>query len=84
MAVAYTEGDLRGITEILCRLLSKDRVSVEADGDIYQMGFTSIMVLPLLVELEESFHVVIPDAEFMEARTVRALAELIGQLRPGS
>jgi acyl carrier protein len=58
--------------------------SVDVDDDIYHVGLTSIQVLPLLVELEHSFQVMVPDADFMEARTVRALGQLIGRLRGSS
>jgi acyl carrier protein len=84
MATEYAERDLQVITEILSRLLNEESVSVNVDEDIYQAGLTSIMVLPLLVELEESFQVVIPDTQFMEARSARALARLVAQVRNSS
>jgi acyl carrier protein len=80
MAIENAERDLQVIKEILCKLLCKESVSVNVDEDIYQAGVTSIMTLPLLAELEDSFQVLIPDIEFTEARTARELARLIGQL----
>jgi acyl carrier protein len=73
------ERDLEALKEILCRLLSRERI-VE-DEDIYQAGLTSIMVLPLLAEIEDTFQLTVPDADFLNARTPRALAQMIQQLR---
>ena len=73
------ERDLEALKEILCRLLSREN-SVE-DEDIYQAGLTSIMVLPLLAEIEDTFQLTVPDADFLNARTPRALAQMIQQLR---
>ena len=73
------ERDLETLKEILCRLLS--RGSIVEDEDIYQAGLTSIMVLPLLAEIEDTFQLTVPDADFLNARTPRALAQMIQQLR---
>ena len=81
MGKVYTEQDLGTLKEILCRLLSLE--SILEDQDIYQAGLTSIMVLPLLAEIEDTFQLTIPDADFLDARTPRALAQTIHQLRGG-
>jgi acyl carrier protein len=73
------ERDLEALKEILCRLLSRE--SIVEDEDIYQAGLTSIMVLPLLAEIEDAFQLTVPDADFLNARTPRALAQMIQQLR---
>ena len=52
------EQDIQTIKEMLCRLLGHD--SIDDDGDIYEAGLTSIMVLPLVSEIEESFGLTIP------------------------
>jgi acyl carrier protein len=54
--------------------------SIEPDKDFYEAGLTSVMALPLLMELEERFGVSIPDDKFVEARTPRALHHLITEL----
>jgi acyl carrier protein len=74
--------DLQALTGILSRLLVLDTVG--EDEDIYRAGLTSILVLPLLSELEETFSVKIPDVEFLEARTPRDLASMIARLRGNS
>lgn len=81
MAMECKGRDLQMIAEILGRILDRESTSIDVEEDMYQAGLTSIMVLPLLVELESSFQIMIPDAEFIEARTPSALARLIGQLR---
>jgi acyl carrier protein len=79
MQKEYTEQDLGTLMEILGRFLN--RTSIVEDEDIYHAGLTSIMVLPLLAEIEDTFQLTIPDAEFLNARTPRALAQMIQQLR---
>jgi acyl carrier protein len=49
------------------------------EQDFYEAGVTSIMALPLLMELEAAFNVSIPDQDFINARTPLALAELIAR-----
>jgi acyl carrier protein len=79
MQKEYAEQDLETLKEILGRFLSHE--SIVEDEDIYQAGLTSIMVLPLLAEIEDTFQLIIPDADFLNARTPRALAQMIQRLR---
>jgi acyl carrier protein len=79
MQEEYAEQDVETLKEILCRLLGRE--SIVEDEDIYEAGLTSIMVLPLLAEIEDTFKLTIPDADFLNARTPRTLAEIIHQLR---
>jgi acyl carrier protein len=79
MAVDYDEEDLKSVMEITCRILDKE--TSPADEDLYEAGLTSIMVLPLLADLESVFQLTIPDADFLDARTPRALAQMIHRLR---
>lgn len=55
--------------------------AVGPDDDFYAAGFSSINALELLLGLEESFGVSVPDDKFIEARTPRALLQMITQLR---
>lgn len=75
----YDEQDLSKIKEILNQLLSQERIG--DDENIYEAGVTSIMVLPLLSEIEDKFGVTIPDSEFLDAKTPRSLAQVVQQLR---
>lgn len=57
--------------------------SIGPDDDIYAAGFSSIRAHQLLIELEETFQVSIPDdSRFPSARTPRALHGLIQELTP--
>ena len=71
--------DLEKIKEILRTLLAEQILN--DDDDIYEAGLTSIMVLPLLSEMEQNFGLAIPDAEFLDAHTPRALAAMVQRLR---
>jgi acyl carrier protein len=54
---------------------------IRPEGDFYDAGVTSVQSLPLLMELETRFEVVIPDERFIAARSARQLCELIGEIR---
>lgn len=69
------EQDIDKIKQILHTLLNKK--NIEDDEDIYEAGLTSIMALPLLCEIENTFGLVVPDSEFLEAHTPRALAQMV-------
>jgi acetyltransferase-like isoleucine patch superfamily enzyme len=47
------------------------------DEDFYDAGLTSIMVLPLLVDIEQQFGVTFLESDLLDARTGRGLAMLI-------
>jgi acyl carrier protein len=51
---------------------------IQPDQDIYEAGVTSVMALPLLLELEEKFSATISDDQFIVARTPRQIAALVG------
>lgn len=54
------------------------------DADIYTAGFASTDALELLVELEDLHGVVIPDGDFIAARTTMDLARLVETLQTGT
>jgi acyl carrier protein len=51
------------------------------DEDFYDAGFTSLRSLELLLQLEAEWAVSIPDEEFVAARTVRSLGEMIARVK---
>ena len=57
---------------------------IAPDEDFYDAGFTSLRSLELLLQLEAEWDVSIPDEEFIAARSVRSLGELIARLKEGS
>lgn len=73
-ARATSAGSLDDVLEIVRRALGADVGPAE---DFYDAGMTSIMTLPLLVEIEQRFGVTIPEYEFSDARTAQELAACI-------
>lgn len=67
-AVLNAIRDVTGVSQLL------------PDQDFYDAGVTSVQALPLLLELEDRFHVTIPDDQFVAARSARRLSEMIQDL----
>jgi acyl carrier protein len=67
--------EIARITQVVCQLGSLKQLG--ADEDIYVAGLSSIQALSLLLELESAFSVQLPDTEFVRARTVRQLHEIV-------
>jgi acyl carrier protein len=74
-----SQSDLERIKEILSQLLGQEIIG--DDENFYAAGLTSIMVLPLLSEIEASFELKIPDTEFLDAHTPRELLKLVQRLK---
>ena len=74
--------DLDRIVTIVQTTGKLDRIG--ATADFYDAGFSSINALQLLMELEETFGVTIPDEEFVTARTCESLHSLIARLTQGA
>ena len=72
--------DLGTILEMISRIGSVGG-GLKPDQDFYEAGFTSVMALPLLMEMEEQFQVSIPDDRFIQARTARALHQVVADLK---
>lgn len=71
----------RRIRVIVARLgKHTDPDALSADADIYrQLGIVSSGALELLLSLEDELDVRLSDAEFNEARTIRALGALVAR-----
>ena len=71
------------IREIVARVAkSDDPAGLSAEADLYRdLGVKSTAALDLLLSIEEEFEVSIPDDSFADARSIRALAELVGDLQ---
>ena len=61
--------------QVVCQLGSIAKL--EPDEDIYVAGLSSIQALSLLLELEGTFDVQLPDTEFVQARTARQLLQIV-------
>ncbi len=72
---------LQEVTEVVCRIVGIQQL--HPDENFYDAGVTSIMVLPLLTEVEDRFQISIPQEAFLNACTCRSLsvqiADLIGR-----
>ena len=79
MSSATNTDVLPGVLEIVAKI--GDLKDLAPDQDYYDAGIASVVALPLLLELEERFHVAIPDDRFIAARTARELEKLIVELR---
>jgi acyl carrier protein len=71
---------LSRVTEVLSRVVAGLR-NLSADQDYYDAGFSSLMALTLLMEIEDRFQVTIPDQRFIDARTARSLAQVISEVK---
>jgi acyl carrier protein len=47
------------------------------DDDVFEAGFSSVRSLELLIRLEDTFNVSIPDDHYISCRTPRALYEVL-------
>ncbi len=73
---------LEQVVEIVCRI--GELPALDPDLDVYEAGLESVRALEVLLELETAFGVSIPDAEFVEHRTARRLADLAVRLQQGA
>ena len=73
--------DIDKISGLVCNLAHI--AELNPDDVIYDVGFTSMAALQLLIEMETEFDVTIPDDRFIAARTVRELYNLVDELREG-
>lgn len=69
---------IEAVTHVVTQFLGIDHL--DPDDDFYEAGVTSIMTLPLLIELEDRFRISIPQDRFLESPTIRTLAAEIDQL----
>jgi acyl carrier protein len=76
-----SSGELAAILDTVNRIGGFQ--TTDPDSDFYDAGLTSVMALPLLLELETQFGVSIPDDRFISARTARDLQQIIFDLRKG-
>lgn len=70
-----TEPTLEDIARLLSTIGGIDVIG--GDDDFYNAGFSSIGSLELLMQLESRWSISLPDDEFVEARTPRALLALV-------
>ena len=69
------------LRQILCEMASLPSDFDEKANLYSELGVASIQAMQLLMELEERYHVSLPDDEFVEARSLESLSMLIHKLR---
>ena len=74
-----TDAELTSVIDVIGEVTSV--TGLDPDQEMYDAGVTSIMALPLLMELETRFAVTIPDDSFISARTPRELYQIIMTLK---
>jgi acyl carrier protein len=72
-------GRVRTVVARVAKLGSGEALDAEADL-FREVGVESTAALDLLLSLEEEFSISIPDDQFGDARTLRALTELAEKL----
>ena len=70
--------DINSVIAVVTRVGNIPEVG--PDQDIFEAGVSSVDALELLLELESTFGVSIPDEEFIAARTPRAIYEMVMRL----
>ena len=70
---------LSGVIEVI--VATGNLKGLEPDEDFYDAGISSVMSLPILLDLEDRYGVSLPDDRFISARSPRALAEIIADLK---
>jgi acyl carrier protein len=74
--------DIESVTAVITRVGGVPAIAPEQD--IFEAGVASVDALQLLLELESSFDVAIPDDEFIAARTPQAILDLVRRLGAGA
>jgi len=75
----------QALTRVMTLVRETGRIGdITPDEDFYDAGFTSLRSLELLLQLEAEWDVSIPDEEFIAARSVRSLGDLIIRLKEGA
>lgn len=73
------EVSLDHIAAVVCRVGGIEHVG--PDDDYFDAGLSSVRALELLIELETVCGVTIPDDEFVAARTVRTLCNVVAHIK---
>jgi acyl carrier protein len=59
------------VKDLIAQTCEVDRASISDAGHLLAYGLDSVRAIDLLVSLEESFHVTIPEREAVRLKTVR-------------
>jgi acyl carrier protein len=79
MSTMFLSDQLTHVTTIVCA--AGNLSYIDPDEDFYDAGVSSITALRLLMDLEDAFGISMPDDRFINARTPRALFEIVADLQ---
>lgn len=79
MATVAAVDELR---EIYRKVLRVDELDV--DDELPELGVQSILVIQIAMAVQERLQVELPLETFLRARTLRAIADAVGQAREGA
>lgn len=69
------------LLDIISRKLGIEKSEIDVDADIYDvLGADSLEAVDMLIELEDTLNVSIPDEDAVELRTVRDVAEYLEEM----
>ena len=69
------------LLDIISRKLGIEKSEIDVDADIYDiLGADSLEAVDMLIELEDTLNVAIPDEDAVELRTVRDVAEYLEEM----
>ncbi len=72
------------VLDVIVSVKHLRRDAVTETSSLTELGFDSLDTINLLFELEETFHVSIPDEQARRVRTVRDIVEGIEKLMAGA
>ncbi len=72
------------VLDVIVSVKHLRRDAVTETSSLAELGFDSLDTINLLFELEETFHVSIPDEQARRVRTVRDIVEGIEKLMAGA
>lgn len=66
------------LLDLAAKRFGANRAGLDPDADLYDaLGIDSLKALELLTDLEDAFDVEVPDYELQDARTFRAVADVV-------
>ncbi len=66
------------LLDLAAKRFQAERSTLDPDADLFEtLQIDSMQALDLVTDLEEAFDVEVPDYELQDARTFRAIAEVV-------
>jgi len=73
-----TDALLSKLLDLAAARFGADRTTLDPDADLFEaLAIDSMQALDLVTDLEDAFGVEVPDYELQDARTFRAIADVV-------